>query len=656
MVRRGWIRWAVAACVCAAAGIAAAETVQLASPNGQVTMTVDDGEQLQYSVGFKGQPLIQNARLGLDLQDAAPLGPWMAIAGSDPHNGQKDEFTVPHGKANPVRETWNGVTVHLREPGATGRRMDLEARAYDDGVAFRYVIPEQAGMPRLRVRNERTEFAFAKDGTGYPLVLAGTETSYEDNYRLLPLSALHPQELVALPFTVHVPGVAWASVLEADLDDWAGMYLRHTVTRGTAPVYGAYLSPRQDDAALAVLRSLPAESPWRVVLIGAEPGRLLESNLMPALNPPSKIADTSWIRPGKAAWDWWSGDAADNVPFKPGMNTETMRYYIDFAAASGLEYMMIDAGWAIPGPDEMDDIRHWRPEVDVPALVQYAASKGVKVWLWAHWTSVERYGAQAFPLMHQWGVVGVKIDFMDRDDQWMVNWYRKTLQMAAKSSLMIDYHGAFKPDGVERTWPNLMTRESVMGEEYLKWSARVTPDYNTFLPFTRELAGPLDYTPGGFRNATPAQFVARNVRPMVLGTRAHQLALYVVLESAFMMVSDEPGAYAGQPAFAFIREVPVNWDETRVLAGEPGREAVIARRHGKDWYVGAITNSEARDVAIPLAMLGAGGWSAEIYRDAADADTEPTHTVIEKRPVTSGSVLRVHLAPGGGCAIRISPE
>jgi alpha-glucosidase len=335
-----------------------------------------------------------------------------------------------------------------------------------------------------------------------------------------------------------------------------------------------------------------------------------------------------------------------------------MNHYIDFSAESGLEYMLIDAGWAKRGTganDSGSDLTQTNPNIDMPAILAHAREKNVGVWLWAHWSDINRQMDEVFPLFQTWGVKGVKIDFMDRDDQWMVNFYRRVLRKAADHHLMIDFHGAFKPDGVRRTWPNLMTREGVMGLEYNKWSARITPDHNVTLPFTRMLAGPMDYTPGGFRNTTREQFEARNLRPMVMGTRAHQLALYPIFESAFQMVSDYPKAYKGQKDFDFIKAVPAVWDETRVVNGRPGDFITVARRRGREWHVGCITGWHPNEYDVALEFLGPGDFVADIYADAPDAGTDPTHTTREEKKVTASTVLHVKMASGGGQAIRIRP-
>jgi alpha-glucosidase len=644
--------------------------LRVASPSGQIVFILSDAahargmdaanNDLRYAVDFRGKWLLDESALGLKVEGQSAFGPGMKQV--DVQTGQHDEtYTIPVGKTSSVRDHYNSAVVNLVDDA--GRKLSLEIRAFDDGVAFRYILPKQPAIQNVRIERELTQFVYNNDATVYPLVLDGFQSSYEDDYMERPVSGVHRDWLVALPLLSRVQGVGWVAVTEANIDDYAGMYLRKD--KATFGLH-AELSPRLQDAhpdqpAIAVEGEAPVTTPWRVLMIGDEPGRLVESNMILNLNAPSKVADTSWIRAGKSAWDWWSGESAPSMKTKPGMNTATMEHYIDFASASGFNYMLIDAGWALAdrsGPQDyaaMADITHTTPEIDMPELLRYAKEKNVRLWLWSHWTSVDKYMDQAFPLFEKWGIAGVKIDFMNRDDQQMVAWYRHVVELAAQHHLMIDFHGAFKPDGLRRTWPNLITREGVMGKEYLKWSARTTPVHNTTLPFTRMLAGPLDYTPGAFGNVTRDAFVPRDKEPMTPNTRAHELALYVVLESPLMMVSDYPEHYAGQHDFEFIKQVPTTWDEIRVVDGAPREFISLARRSGEDWYVGSITNWDARAVKVPLDFLGEGKYVAEIYADAPDAATEATHTVFQKQAVDRTTVLDVHMVSGGGNAIWIHP-
>ena len=463
--------------------------------------------------------------------------------------------------------------------------------------------------------------------------------------------------LIGLPLLTHIPGAAWLAITEADLEGNSVMYL----TNGgppDIPSKGKFrletvLAPRFDDppsspGRMAVEGRLPHHSAWRVLQVADTPGALIESNIINDLNPPVALKDTSWIHPGKSAWGWWNGSAGADG--KSANTTAGMEYFVDFAAASGFPYMLIDGGWSEP-----DDITKMNGSVDVPAVVQYAAAKGVKIWIWTHYTPTVLQMDSALPLYEKWGVAGVKIDFIQRGDQTGVEFYYRAARLAAEHHLMLDFHGTTTPWGISRTYPNVVGYEGVLGMENSKWSVRDNPVSRTTLPFTRMLSGPMDYTPGGFGNATQEGFVARDFRPMVLGTRAQQLALYVVYLAPLQMVADAPQAYEGQAEFQFIKDVPTTWDETRGLQGSPAETITVARRKGRDWFVGSITNWTPRDVPIPLKFLGAGKYTAEIYRDAADADQMPQHVTIEKKPVRQGDTLTLHLASGGGCAIRFVP-
>ncbi|MEJ2076951.1 MAG: glycoside hydrolase family 97 protein [Acidobacteriota bacterium] len=613
----------------------------------------DDAPQLAYTVSFQGRPLLDTSFLGLRFQGQPLLGRNLELV-STSTNAIDVTYTIPVGKSKEIRNQYNSVLAEYQESGFPGRKLNIEVRVYNDGVAFRYMLPRTSPPREVCLTREVTQFQFSRDGQTYPLILPGFRTSYEDEYRQVTLSGIHSSSLIAAPFLVDQPGVGWVAVTEAHLEDYAGMYLKHLDGRTMTVA----LAPRAEEPEVAVSGTTPFASPWRVLMIASEPGRLIESNLVLNLNPPCAIADTSWIKAGKAAWDWWSGDYAEGLYFKlrSGMNTVTMKHYIDFAAASNLQFMLIDAGWSERGRDRSGgDITKTSPHIDMPEILAHAKSKGIGVWLWAHWAAIDRQMDEAFPLFEKWGVVGVKIDYMDRDDQWMVDFYHRVLREAAQHHLMIDFHGAYKPDGIRRTYPNLVTREGVMGLEYLKWSARTTPEHDVMLPFTRMLAGPMDYTPGGFDNVTPAEFEPRYRRPMVLATRAHELALYVVFESPLVMVSDYPGAYKEEPAFQCLRDVPATWDETRALNGHVGEYVTVARRSSRDWYVGSITNRTPREIRLPLGFLGEGEYVAEIYADAPDAATAPKQTSISQQRVRATSELHLKLAPGGGVAIHFRP-
>jgi len=633
----------------------------VSSPDGRLILTIETTTEgtnpptphLAYQVSFRGKVLVEPSALRLDLEGQPPLGNNVQMVNTTA-SSEDHTYELVTGKASQVRDHYNALRVDLREPSGIGRKLTIEARAYDDAVAFRYFVPEQNAMSDFRLVKEGTEFRIAKDATAYALVLPNFRSGYESEYIRLPISAFGNQGgvaskvLIGLPLLMEVPGVAWMGISEANLRDYSSMYLTNPSGSWTGHWFESALAPSIEDPDVIVKGTLPHSSAWRVLLVGDEPGRLLESNVITSLNPESEIADTSWIHAGRASWDWWNGTLGPDG--KRAYTTETMKYYVDFAAKSGFEYMMLDAGWSDP-----DDITKMNGTVDVPELVRYAKEKGVRVWIWLLGNHVERRMDEAFPLYEKWGVAGLKIDFILRDDHHGMNFYYRVAKKAAEHHLMLDFHGATKPSGIERTFPNILSYEAVLGMENSKVGTRDNPEYHTTIPFTRMLAGPMDQTPGAFDNRTLEEFTPRMEAPMVMGTRAHQLAMYAVFQCAFQMVSDVPYAYDNQPAFQFIKDTPATWDETRVLNGRPGIYISVARRRGNEWFLGSLNNWDARQLDLPLGFLGPGDYTAEIYSDAEDAVEHPKSVRIERKPVTRSSRLQAALAPGGGYAVRFVP-
>ncbi|NWG12905.1 MAG: glycoside hydrolase family 97 protein [Acidobacteria bacterium] len=678
-----------------AARSAASWTVS--SPNGLLTVAVSlksnpqpylPGERVYYRVAYKGVPVLADSPLGLDFVGAAALESDFVVVGTDSRS-QDSAWENRFGARRLIPDRYRQLTISLRERKAPARRVGLIFRAYNEGIAFRYFLPRQPGMERIIMAAENTGFYFVRDSNAYVLDLGSYTSSYERNYRRIPLHDIKPAAIVGLPLLVESHGGPWVALLEADLRDYAGMYVGGVpaVPNGLAcklaPLPGMdaitmalhvgamnelndiYI--RQKEAATlllmpgslrrhadpyeVVVAETPKTTPWRVLMVGEHPGALIENNyLILNLSEPCALKDTAWIRPGKAAWDWWSGSFARNVDFTPGMNTATMKHYIDFAAEHRLEYMLVDAGWAT-----WQDILHPLPPVDIAAIINHARAKGVKVLLWVPWNAVRKQMDEAFALFEKWGASGVKIDFMQRDDQEMVNFYELVLLKAAEHRLVVNFHGACKPTGLRRTYPNLLTREGVLGLEYSKWSELASPEHDVTIPFIRMLAGPMDYTPGGFRNAARGQFKPLMTEPMTQGTRAHQLAMFVVYESALTVLADHPEAYRSQPGVAFLSQVPTVWDETRVLNGTVGEFITVARKKEGTWYLGAMTDWESRELMLPLDFLDAAEYEAEIYADGEDADRVATSLAITKRKVRAGDTLRLRLAPGGGWAAVVSP-
>lgn len=637
------------------------------SPNGAVAMrfSVDSTGTPQYALAFRGSPVVQDSPLGLSFARGGALaGLAVTAVRRDSHD---ETWRLVAGATSSARDHYNELTVGLRERAGLRRELTLVFRAYDDGAAFRYVIPKQAALDSFAITAERSTFRFAGDYRAWASNYGSFTSSYETEYAPASIDSIKPDAIVGLPVTMRRPDGTMLALTEAALVDYAGMYVGGTGDGAHGLV--SKLSPLPDGGGVLVRGIAPHASPWRVIMLGATAGDLVESTLVLNLNAPSAIADVSWIEPGKVMFPWWPDfrTDADSVANPEGwaatpakrINFANQKYNVDFAAEYGIRYIELEPPWygdekqAIEKPLTMD-ITRAIPELHLPELLADAKAHGVGFLVWAHWESVRAQMEQAFATYERWGVKGVKIDFMNRDDQEMVNWYRTVVESAARHHLVVYLHGAYKPTGIERTWPNLLTREAVMGLEYNKWSHRSTPEHNVTLPFTRMLAGPMDYTPGGFTNVRPDQFKESYSRPMVMTTRAQQLAMYVVYLSPLQMVSDYPGAYRGKPESAFIRDVPTSWDETRVLSGEVGEYVAIARRHRDDWYVGAMTDGSARTIALPLGFLGANAYRATIYRDGDDASREPTHVTVDTRVVSASDTLTASMASGGGYAVRLT--
>lgn len=655
----------------------AAESLAVSSPDGNVIVSLAlkvlprpylGGTRAYYRVTYKGTLLLTDSPLGLDFLGAVPLDQDFEVVATD-RQSYRSTWDNRFGTRRTVPDNYNEMTVSLRERRAAGRRVDLVFRAYDEGAAFRYVLPKQTALEKFALASEDTGFYFARDVSVHALNMGRVNTHNEAEFTRIDINEIKPSSIINLPLLVEIPGGPWVALLEADLTNYAGMYLAGVTGMANALVSRLSRPPRKESVARdlrwreyqvteqPVTGTTPQATPWRVVMVAPTAGGLIESNyLILNLSAPLALADTSWIKPGKAAWDWWSGSYAEHVPFTPGMNTPTMKHYIDFAGRHHLEYMLIDAGWFAEDDTHIGgNITKTSPEFNITEIMDLAREKGVKVILWVDWRALDNQLDEALSLFERWGVAGIKVDFMNRDDQEMVNLYEKWTRKAAEHHLVVDYHGAYKPTGLRRTYPNQLVREGVMGLEYNKWSDRVTPEYDVTIPFTRMLAGPMDYTPGGFHNTVRGKFQVQDIAPMTQGTRAHQLAMFVVYEAPLVMVADYPEAYEGQAGFEFIERVPTVWDDTRVLNGEVGKYITIARQKDEAWYIGSMTNWDPRDLDIPLSFLGKGEYEAQIFADGADAAEIATSVRITTERVKAVGTLKIHLAPGGGLAVILTP-
>ncbi len=535
------------------------------------------------------------------------------------------------------------------------RTWEVVLRAYDDGAAFRYRFPKNEGRDSLIIARERTQFRVAADAKAFALPLNGFTTSYEKRYAVKPVKDLPKDWLLGLPLLLQCPRGTWAAITEANVNEYAGLYL---AAAGDG-ILSARLSPLPKDPDVAVRASLPHASPWRVIMVGDRVGRLVESDIVLNLSEPCAIADTSWIKTGKTTFPWWNGFYEKNVDFKPGLNTATAKYYIDFCAEAGIPYHSLDGlgdtAW-YGGP--ITPYRGAEPVkgvegLDLPEVLRYAKDRGIRIRLWMHWQAAADHMEKTFPLYRDWGIEGVMLDFMDRDDQEIYRFVRKAVRLAADNHLTVTLHGCPKPTGLERTYPNLLTNEGVMNLEYDKWDkVGITPDHELTVPFTRMLAGPLDFHQGSFRAVKQAAFKPQNDAPLVIGTPARTLASYVVYQNHLSMVADYPSAYRGHPGLPVLAQIPTTWDDTKVVDAKVGEYILIARRSGTTWYVGTMTDGKARTLDIPLRFLGTGSFSAEIV---SDDDSAKYRVSISKQAVTASDTINLKLSSAGGGLVRIAP-
>lgn len=630
----------------------------------RVELIARDGK-LAYSVSRDGVTVISPSPLGL----ATSLGPLdggtLQVSGVE-RKSVNDVYRPVAGKAASVADRYSQVELQLAGKRAPVK-VNVIARAYDDGIAIRYVLPQQAQDKDVEITGEATGFHFPADYKCWGFNPGRYENSHEGEFDAVPASAIRPAHLFDAPLVCKT-GVKQTTlaIAEADKRGYAGAYYSGRGEGGLGVQVSLSPLPRDGQdaswsrpAVRASLGQAPLATPWRVVMLADTPGGLTASSLIPTLGSASAIADTSWIKPGKAAWDWWNGWAA-GIP-GAGVNTATYRAYVDFAASLGLDYILIDEGWYEGSAETPTQANVLRPvaQMDMPGIVAYAREKGIGVWVWLQWKQLERQMDDALALYSSWGIKGIKVDFMDRNDQDMVGFYHKLLGKAAAQRLMVNLHGAYPPDGLLRTYPNYMTQEGVLGAEYNKWSKRITATHNVTLPFTRMVLGPIDYTPGGFRSLPPQQFPAqiRSTRPFVQTTRGQAVAMYVVYDSPLAMVADSPDAYRNADGSwadgaVFIGKVPTTWDETRVVQGDIGQYIVTARRKGGKWYIGAMTNESARTLDVPLSFVQGGvTYHAEILQDGKDVNQLKT----SEMQATAKSSIRLALAGSGGAVVVLSP-
>lgn len=643
----------MAALVASSAG---AETNSAVSPDGntRIDFNKDSPSLPTFTVSRKGQQIISKSALGIRIsgQDFGANGFDLVDIKS---KQVKDIYEMVLGKAKVVPDHYTELTLTFRETG-TQKTMSVIARAYDGGVALRYVLPKQAGFETFSVSGEWTEFLFPKDYNCWGMNPGKFQSSQEAEFDRVKASLIRQYNLFVAPLVCKTGnGETTFALAESDVKNYPGAFFSRKNNNDLGVMVKFPQRLEGGPVAKIVQDGTEFKTPWRVVMIGDNPRQLVESTLIPTLGEPTKIKDTSWIKGGKSAWDWWNNY---NAPVaKAGVNTETYLAYIDHAHALGLDYILMDEGWYTgfsEQPKKGSNVIKPVPEIDIQKIIAYGSAKNVRVMIWLQWQQLDWQLDEALATYEKWGIAGIKVDFMDRSDQDMVNFYHKLLGKAAEHKILVDLHGAYAPNGLLRTYPNFVTQEGVLGGEYNKWSSRITAEHNVTLPFTRMILGPIDYTPGAMRNLTPETFERSFNMPYVMTTRGQGIAMYVVYDSPVTMVSDAPQSYkkadgSWEDGVDFIRDVPTTWDETRVVQGDIGEYIVTARRKGGKWYVGAMTNEMERTLTIPVNFLREGKFKASIWQDGAT----PTQLVKSTETLSSTSELTLKLAPSGGAAVII---
>lgn len=634
------------------------KVIEIVSPNGRNKIFIRESgvadRSLKYSVRRDDKVVVEWSLIGPRIADAPTLTTNVRIIGTK-QDRIDQTFKIPWGKTSKVRNRYSFANVSLAAD--SGFRWKIELRAYDDGVSFRYRLPKPSEDSVLKIDDEHTTFAI----TGNPETLFNTldnfSTSHESLYQRKRLRDIPANRLLDMPFVFTMPEGPAVAITEARVRGFAGGYLARPKNRSTT--LGIRLSPHLTEKSLKVIGRGECLSPWRVIQMADSAGKLIESNLLLCLNDAPR-RDFSWLRPGKTTFHWWYGEFEDDYKLPGNSLIPLARHkrYIDFCARNNIAYHSVSGdgrAWYVQSPTgygraiDDADILTPRPEIRLPEILNYASKKNVGIRLWVHWKPLSQNLEKAFAQYESWGIKGLMVDFLNRDDQEMIEFTERMLESAARHKLHIQIHGSSKYSGEQRTYPNLFNREGVLNLEVLKWSDLCTPEHNVHVAYTRALAGPVDYHQGGFRSVARKEFQPRDRAPRVLGTRCHHLALYVVYENPMPMVADAPEAYEGQRGFDFIREVPTTWDETRFLAGSFGESIVVARRKGDVWYLGGITNWNAREINISLdAIVTDKTYMLKLYVDGSLNESQPNAISEQRRSLRSGDTLSVKMASGGG--------
>ena len=625
---------------------------ELQSPNERIRVQIKTGEQISYDLTVNGKPLLQNATLSIDI-DHNRLGQKPIVKTTKTDTVSRDIVSPVPQKSAKIREHYKELRLNMEG------NYTVVFRAFDEGVAYR--IETQLPQPAVKVYSEEMNLNF----TGNPKVYYPKEEGFfshnEREFVHMDLKDVAATSLASVPAVVETTDGIKVVVAESDLEDYPGLWFRgnnNSTLAATFPPYPLKEELKGDrDLRVSEGANYIASTkgtrtfPWRILAIAEDDGDIISNQMVYLLAKPSQVADTSWIKPGKVAWDWYNANNIYGVDFKAGVNTQTYKYYIDFASRYGIQYIILDEGWY-----KLGNVLQVVPEMNIEELVAYGKQKNVGIILWLVWKTLDDQFDAAMAQYEKWGIKGLKIDFMQRDDQPVMNFYEKVCREAARRKMLVDFHGAIRPAIMTRTWPNLVNTEGVRGLEQNKWSKLSNPEHNVTIPFTRMFLGPMDYTPGAMINSGEEKnFAAIFERPMSMGTRCHQLAMYVVYEAPLQMLADSPSHYLLEPEVmnAFLAPVPTVWDESHVLAAKMGDYVAVARRHSTDWWVGMMNDWTPREIEIDFSFLGPGNYQLLSYQDGENAarsgnDYKRTSTVINR-----STKLKIRMAGGGGWAGRL---
>jgi alpha-glucosidase len=635
------------------------KSFEIKSPDNKIVLKLESGAKMIWSVQSEGQLIIAPSSISLQLGDGEVLGDNAKIISSKTEKKDSVITAINYKKAS-ISDQYTQIAINCEND------FGIFFRVYNDAVAYRFFTKKKG---EIIIKNEEANFNFTDDRKAfipYMWDYRGGKifnSSFEALYHEINISQFLKDSLAFLPVLVDVGNNKKVVILEVDLEDYPGMYMNMNQTcKGFMGIYAPYPLESQlggfgginyipTKRADYIAKTTGARNfPWRAIAISQSDKELLNNDIVQKLASPPRLSDISWIKPGQVAWDWWNNWNISHVDFKAGINTQTYKYYIDFAAANKIPYIIMDGGWS-----EALDLTKVVPEINLQEILNYGKQKGVDVILWASWYAVTQQMENAFPLYSKMGVKGFKIDFVDRDDQIAVASLYGIAKKAAENHLLVDYHGVFKPTGLQRTYPNVIGYEGVKGLENYKWAIEDQPRYVVSIPFIRMMAGPMDYTPGAMRNAVKANFRPINDNPMSQGTRCQQLAMYVVFEAPLQMLSDNPTTYMKeQECTDFITKVPTTFDETVPMDGKVGEYVALARKKGDTWYIGAMTNWNGREVTLDFSFLGDGAYEAVVFKDGINADRDATDYTKETIKISASTKLNIKLAPGGGWAAIIN--